>query len=380
MNEDLHKKNPFLVRGFVKDEWFCDREKETQRLLNNALNGVDTTLISPRKYGKTGLIFRLFSYIEKQNLPIKCIYVDLFHTRTTEDFVNALAKELIKFPEQSSFGKKIWDFIKRFRPIFSFDNLTGAPQVSFSYQLEGEEQQNLQHILQFLDEQPEQIIIALDEFQQVTEYPGRFEALFRSYIQNLHNIRFVFSGSRQTLMAEMFLSPKRPLFSQTANVSLDKIPEESYLPFIKRLFNEGGMEIDDEVVHFILEWTRRHTFYTQSVCNKVYEKHSEKIDVDTVKLACNEILEENSDNYSQYREFLTHPQWQMLIAIAKEGAVEQITANAFLSRYGISGATTARRTVNSLVDKELVLANVQKEKTTYMVYDVFFMHWLAREY
>ncbi len=39
-----------------------------------------------------------------------------------------------------------------------------------------------------------------------------------------------------------------------------------------------------------------------------------------------------------------------------------------------------RRTVNSLVDKELVLANVQKEKTTYMVYDVFFMHWLAREY
>ena len=70
----------------------------------------------------------------------------------------------------------------------------------------------------------------------------------------------------------------------------------------------------------------------------------------------------------------------MLIAIAKEGAVEQIMANAFLSRYGISGATTARRTVNSLVDKELVLANVQKEKTTYMVYDVFFMHWLAREY
>ncbi len=39
-----------------------------------------------------------------------------------------------------------------------------------------------------------------------------------------------------------------------------------------------------------------------------------------------------------------------------------------------------RRTVSSLVDKELVLTNVQKEKTIYMVYDVFFMHWLAREY
>jgi len=152
------------------------------------------------------------------------------------------------------------------------------------------------------------------------------------------------------------------------------------LPFIKRLFSEGEMDIDEGVIRFILEWTRRHTFYTQCLCNKVYEKHLKKIDIDSVKLACNEILEENSDNYSQYREFLTHPQWQMLIALAKEGVVEQITANAFLSKYGISGATTARRTVNSLVDKDLVLVNVQKDKTTYMIYDVFFMHWLAREY
>ena len=211
-------------------EFMFDDKVDMYELLSEALKYY-ANIVAPYSVKVTQKLKEL----QGLNLPIKCIYVDLFHTRTTEDFVNALAKELIKFPEQSSFGKKIWDFIKRFRPIFSFDNLTGAPQVSFSYQLEGEEQQNLQHILKFLDEQPEQIIIALDEFQQVTEYPGRFEALFRSYIQNLHNIRFIFSGSRQTLMAEMFLSPKRPLFSQTVNVSLDRIPEESYLPFIKKL-------------------------------------------------------------------------------------------------------------------------------------------------
>ena len=109
MKVENDKSNPFLVRGFCKDEWFCDRELETERLLQNALNGVDTTLISPRKYGKTGLIFHLFHQIEKQQLPIKCIYVDLLQTRSIDDFINALAEELVKFPEQTSFGKRVWE-------------------------------------------------------------------------------------------------------------------------------------------------------------------------------------------------------------------------------------------------------------------------------
>jgi len=375
-----YENNPFLVRGFLKDEWFCDREAETEKLLSNALNGVDTTLISPRKYGKTGLIFHLFHRIEEEHLPIKCIYVDLFHTRSLEDFVKALADELIKFPQQTSFGQRVLDFLKRLRPIFSYDSLTGDPQISFTYQLESEKEQNLKNILEFLNHQPEKILLALDEFQQVTDYPENMEAILRAHIQNMHNMRFIFSGSQQTMMTEIFTSPKRPLFSQTQQVSLDKIPEEQYAPFIKKLFREGNMQIDDEVIQFIMDWTRRHTYYTQSLCNKVFSKHVATIEPDAVRLACSELLDENENSYVQYRELLTPPQWQMLIALAKERKVEQITSNAFLQKYHISGTTTARRTIQALIDKGLVLAIPQKNQTTYQVYDVFFMHWLAREY
>ena len=380
MTQQNSKSNPFLVRGFLKDEWFCDREEETDKLLQNVMNGVDTTLISPRKYGKTGLLFHLFNRIEKEELPFKCVYIDLFHTRSLEDFVKALADELIKFPQQSSFGQRVMEFVKRLRPVFSYDSLTGEPQVSFTYQLESEKEQNLKNILEFLNSQPERIIIALDEFQQVVEYPEKMEALLRSYIQNMHNIRLIFSGSRQALMAEMFLSPKRPLFSQTQQLSLDRIPADIYAPFIKRLFNEGGMTIEDEVIQFIMDWSRRHTFYTQSLCNKIYSKQLQNIDIDSVKLACSELLDENENSYIQYRELLTPMQWQMLIAVAKEGEIEQVTSGTFLKRYNISGATTARRTISSLIDKELILVLPQKKQTTYQLYDVFFMHWLAREY
>lgn len=380
MTPNEYAENPFLVRGYMKKEWFCDREKETEKLLQNVLNGVDTTLISPRKYGKTGLIFHLFHRIEEEKLPFKCLYVDLFHTSSLEEMVNVLAEELVKIPQQTSFGQRMLDFLKRLRPVLSYDSLTGDPQVSFSYQMAGEEERNLRNILEFLNSQPEPIIIALDEFQQVADYPENAEAVIRSYIQNLHNLRFIFSGSRQSLMAEMFLSPKRPLFSQTQQLSIDKIDADKYSTFIKRLFNEGGMIIGDEEINFILNWTRRHTFYTQSLCNKVYTYKRQTIDIELVKLACHELLDENENSYIQYKELLTSIQWRMLVAIGKEGQVTQITSGAFLNKYHISGTTTARRTLQALIDKELVLVLPQKDITTYQIYDVFFMHWLAREF
>jgi hypothetical protein len=66
--------------------------------------------------------------------------------------------------------------------------------------------------------------------------------------------------------------------------------------------------------------------------------------------------------------------------LAKEQEVEQITSSAFLQKYHISGSTTARRTVQALIDKGLVLAIPQKKGSIYQIYDVFFMHWLEREY
>ena len=380
MKKRIEEINPFLTRGFLKDEWFCDREVETDKLLSNMQNGVDTTLISPRKYGKTGLLFHLFHRIEREKLPFTCMYVDLYHTSSLDDFVKELAGKLIKFPEETSLGKKVMDFLKHLRPLISFDSLTGDPQVSFTYQVESQKEQNLKSILEFLNSQPGGVVLALDEFQQVAFYPENMEALLRSYIQNLHNIHLIFSGSRKDMMAEMFMSPKRPLFAQTQNLSIHRISEESYAPFIKRLFNEGGQEISDEVVQFIMDWTRRHTYYTQKLCNKVYSKGLQVVDIESVKLACSELLEENESSYIQYKELLAPMQWKMLVALAKEQEAEQITSSSFLKRYGISGATTASRTIKALIEKELVLATPEKTKTTYRVYDVFFMHWLAREY
>ena len=164
--------NPFLVKGYVSPEYFCDREKETEALLRNIQNGVDTTLISPRKYGKTGLILHLFDAIQRKKLPYETLYVDVFATRSLSDFIKVVAEAVMKkFPEKTHIGSKFITFIKGLRPVISYDSLTGVPQVQFNYQMAAEKEHTLSGLLEFINSQQIDIVLAIDEFQQIAEYP-----------------------------------------------------------------------------------------------------------------------------------------------------------------------------------------------------------------
>ena len=49
-------KNPFIINNYQGKEYFCDREHNVESLINNIQNELNTTLISIRRIGKTGLI------------------------------------------------------------------------------------------------------------------------------------------------------------------------------------------------------------------------------------------------------------------------------------------------------------------------------------
>ncbi len=133
-------------------------------------NGNSTTLISIRRIGKTGLMHHLLS-----KLPHgwKGIYIDILETENLAQFLNLLATSIINsIPEKSSLGGIFWKFIKSLRPVISYDTLTGAPQASFELKPKDIES-NLSSVLQFLEKQEFKTIVAIDEFQQILNYPEK---------------------------------------------------------------------------------------------------------------------------------------------------------------------------------------------------------------
>lgn len=372
--------NPFVIKPYESKELFCDREKELELMLTNVLNKSDMTLMSQRRMGKTGLIFRLFDEIKTNYNEIQTIYFDIFSSRSINDFIKLFAESAIKaFPAKSSIGEKLMAFIKSLRPQMSFDNITGEPQLQISYQTPHEKEYTLKGLFEFLDSQDTPIVIAIDEFQQIREYPEQnMEALLRTYIQQTKNLTFIFSGSKRHLMTDIFTNEKKPFYSSTVFVTLDKISELSYFTFIRNLFEQSDRQIDNESISFILEWTRRHTYYTQQLCHTVFANSSALINIKDIKQACEQILSQGESFYLQYRQLLSDKQWNFLIALAKEGEVSQITSTDFLSKYHIGNSSTSKRIIESLHKKGIVYQEIKLDRTSYSIDDEFFSHWLER--
>ena len=372
--------NPFVIKSYESKELFCDREEELQLMLRNCINNTDMTLISQRRMGKTGLILRLFDELRETRPEIHTIYLDIFASRSIDDFIKLLAEAIMKsFQPKTSIGDKLMTFIKSLRPQLSFDNITGEPQLQIAYQTAHEKEYTLRGLLDFLDSQNEHIVIAIDEFQQIRDYPEKnMEALLRTYIQQTHHLTFIFCGSKKHLMADIFSNEKKPFYNSTAFVSLDKISEVSYAAFIRRLLDERGRSITDEALQFILEWTRRHTYYTQQVCHTVFANESTNITIDDVKCACQQLMKQGETVFLQYRQMLTDKQWNYLIAVAKEGSVQQITASEFLKKHNIGTPSTSRRLADALCEKGLLNDDITLDGTTYSVGDVFLSRWMER--
>jgi hypothetical protein len=372
--------NPFIIKSYESKELFCDREEELQLMLRNCINSTDMTLISQRRMGKTGLILRLFDELKDTRPEIHTIYFDIFASRNIDDFIKLMAEAAMKsFQPKTSMGDKLLTFIKSLRPQLSFDNITGEPQLQIAYQTAHEKEYTLRGLFDFLDSQNEPIVMAIDEFQQIREYPEQnMEALLRTYIQQMHNLTFIFCGSKKHLMTDIFSNEKKPFYSRTTFVSLGKISEESYSPFIRQLMNRGQRSITDEALQFILDWTRRHTYFTQQLCHTVYANGDSIIGIEEVKNACQQIMKQGEAVWLQYRQMLTDKQWDYLIAVAKDGSVQQITSSEFLKRHKIGTPSVSRRLADALCEKGLLNDDVTLNGTIYSISDVFLSHWMER--
>ena len=371
-------KNPFILSPYTNKLLFCDRESELKTLFDYVTNEANVTLISPRRMGKTGLIYRLFDEISTQKLDFETFYVDIYATQSIDEFIKVFSETIIQsFQKKTSLLKKAMKVFSGVKPVLSFDELTGNPQISLSYNDNEEKMKTLRSIFDFLENHDKKVIVAFDEFQQVREYRGvNMEAILRTHIQKLTNVRFIFCGSKKHLMFDIFANARNPFYASTSYLYLDKIDNGKYFDFIEHLFSEHGKTIESDAIEFVLKFTKRHTFYTQSLCHFIFQNASKKVSLQFAKEEAARLIALNENIYLQYRSLLTPQQWNYLKAIAKEGVVVQPTAGSFLRKYEIGTPANSQRILTSLIAKDLILDTTTKEHTEYSVSDVFLSRWL----
>lgn len=370
--------NPFIISGYEGAEYFCDRIAETKQLASEIANGNNVALIATRRMGKSGLVLHYFSDPTIQE-RYYTFFIDIYGTTSLNELVLRLSREILN--RLKPFGRRtietFWKSVRSLQPGISFSPM-GEP--SFNLQL-GQIQEpttSLDEIFQYLNIADKPCLVAIDEFQQIGNYPEKnVEATLRTYVQHCHNAQFIFSGSQRHTMSLMFTNASRPFFQSVSMMNLDAIDKEVYDRFAKAWFSKGKRELADGVTDAVYELSKGITWYTQKLFNTLYANTAEEETCvpDDVTAALNYILRTQSYSYEEILFRLPDRQKQVLIALAKNGPAKNITSAAFLQTHALPSASTVQSAVRGLMEKEYITLF----HGIYSVYDLFFAYWICQE-
>ncbi len=372
--------NPFVVGKYVSDEYFCDREQETETLIKHIINGRNVALISPRRMGKTGLIQHLYhqSAISESYYTF---FVDIYSTSSLEEFVYLLGKEIFEKlkPRTSVWKELFFSIIKSFRVGFKLDAISGEPSFEIGLGDIRTPEITLDEIFNYLEQADKPCLIAIDEFQQVSKYQEKgVEALLRGKIQHCKQTSFIFAGSERHTMSNMFHSAAKPFYQSSVSMGLSPIPLKIYQTFAIQLFESKGKHITDETITEIYTKYEGCTWFIQMIMNEVFALTSqgETCNTDILPIAYHNVVMSQESSYKEILMHLAPIQKTVLQAIARERIAENITSAEFINKYNLRSASSVQSALKALLKSDIVT----RTECGYKIYDYFFADWLISQY
>jgi len=267
----------FFPRGIAQGVGFCNRDAARVRLREYFATGTHTWLSAPRRYGKTSLALQA---VRDARLPVA--QVDLLTVQDAVDAQQMLAaaagrvveslrtspQKLRRFAEQAFAG---------LRPKVVLGS--GGPTLEFDWTPRADHGRDIITLLRGLDQlaiqSKRRVVVMIDEFQELAALDGgpALEGAVRSVAQDCQALAFVFAGSNQHLLDQMFEDPGRPLYRLCEKFDLGPLDSGPYAAHIQQAARiRWGQGIEEPAIARIFELTECHPYYGNLLCRILFEE------------------------------------------------------------------------------------------------------------
>lgn len=374
------ERSPFLIGTLVSGESFVDREWPRKHLRSNFKSGINTVIISPRRWGKSSLIKQVAQDMARDK-GVRFAFVDLFHVRTEQDFLErtteAVIKALGKTMEQRMADVK--EFVRGVVPQISFGI---DPQSEFSLKLDlPDGRRSMQELLDLPERMAKakgvRLVLCIDEFQNITQLPDPtgFQKMLRASWQHQQAVCHVIYGSKRHMMMDLFNKQSMPFFRFGDVMFLDKIKREDWVPFIKGRFASVKKTIANDVADHIADRMQDHSYHVQMLGHSTWLRTSGKnVTQAHVQTALNDLLNQHDALYHRLVDEITTPQLNYLRALLNN--VEKFTSKDTLRRYDLGSSANVKRVTSALENKEILDFVGQKVEWI----DPLFKIWLEERF
>ena len=311
----------FVYGIAVTDYNFTGRSAETRRLKANFEAGINSILISPRRWGKTSLVDHVCrQFVDNDIITVR---LDIFGCKTEYDFYNTLAVAVLK---QTASKVQLWmdearDFLARLTPKIGIPiDPTSEISVSLGITPETHTPEEILNLVETIATRKKRhIVVCIDEFQQVGEFDNTKEvqAKLRSVWQHHHYTSYCLYGSKRHMMSKIFLNRSMPFYQFGDLLWLQKIPTNDWMDYIISHFETAGKHISEQMVERICETVDNYPSYVQHLAlillNHLPQGGS--VTEDMMPSAISELISTNEALYMQQVEPLSGYQMNLLKAI-----------------------------------------------------------------
>ncbi len=359
--------NPFKFGTVVSDTYFTNWQKENTSIKTLLSSPNHLTLIAPRRYGKTSLIFKVLEESQR-----KSIYIDFQLINSINDFASQYLKRIYKlYPIE-----RIKGFLRHFRvlPEISLNPLNDEINISFKSS-SSKEQDLLEDVLNLLDkvaDKSDRPVVVLDEFQDIYRIDKSFDRKLRSIMQKHTGINYIFLGSMESMMREIFENKKAPFYHFSQLMYLQKISREDFTHYITRRIVFEGVD-SESIANRILDISQCHPHYTQQLAYQVWHvlKSYPKTD-DAVACALEEILKIHDLDFERLWETFNTTDKKILLALSLD--YQQPYSSDFLALTEIASTST----ILSAMKRLSMRSYVTHLGPLYEIEDPFFKRWIIK--
>ncbi len=372
--------SPFIFGTTVSEASFTNREKEVSKLSNNLCQGINTTIISPRRWGKSSLVEKVMKEINEHEKEIKTVIIDLFTIGSEEEFYEVFAREVIK---ASSSKWQDWlqsgkDFFKQLVPKLSIGI---DPVNDFSLSFDWNElKKHRDEILNL----PESIalknntrfIICIDEFQNLSNFKNYelLEKRMRACWQRQKKVSYCLYGSKRHMMEDIFDNASKPFYRFGDIMFLAKISSDKWVSFLCESFKSTGKSISKKNAHYLALTMKQHSWYVQQLAHYVWQHTQREAGAEEINTALTELLAANSPLYQKEAEIMSITQLNLLKAIIQ--GEEKLTSVKTMKKYRLGTPRNVSKNKAKFINNDII----HKVNNRYELLDPAFELWFKEQF
>ena len=374
------KKTPFIFGKTVSAESFTNREKEYKKLYTNMINGINTMIISPRRWGKSSLVEKTIQDIIRKEEKLKTVIIDFYSASGEEEFLEIFARDIIK---ASSTKIEDWirigkEFFKKLTPKISFG---AVPESDFSLGFDwnelirhSDEILNLPEVI--AERKKIKFVVCLDEFQHIASYPGyeSLEKKMRASWQKHKNVTYCLYGSKRHMMTDIFNNPSKPFYRFGDIIFLQKISSIEWTQFIVESFERTGKLISKINAEQIARLMKNHPWYVQQLSHYTWQNTDNAAHKIEIMNALEELMVTNSPLYEKEIESLSTTQVNLLKAVVSKET--QFTSTSVMNDYRLGTPHNVSKNKSRLINNDII----HKDAGYFEFLDPAFELWFSKHF